>query len=535
MPTTRRRSAWCSFLALAAALPTVGCLDHPLKQVEYTSEAEVIVDPPRDPRRKVDVLFVIDDSGSMGEEQAALAANFSAFVAMLEADEVDADYRIGITTTDNGHPWCSGSSPEAGALQLRSCRAHLDDFVFSPGTAQELDRRASACEEVCPAELAELGTLPTTTTLDGEARPRPWLQRDNVPEGVSTAQALACWGPQGIDGCGYESPLESMRKALVRSGTDGEDGQGFLRDDALLQVVFITDEADCSLGPEGAAAFDPDGERALWPDLEAPLPPSAVCWNAGVECEVGQDGRTHCEPADLSPSGEPAAEGEEVLQPLSRYIEVLDRIDEAKRALTGDARSQVLVSVIGGVPSPTDGSDLDYGPGDDPAFFEDFGVGAGCRSGNGEAVPPVRLRAVAEAFSDGQPNLFSICDDDYRPALEAIAARLIPYLRPHCLDACVEGADEIVEGDLPTCTITREVDGRSGRVATCALGPGGSWSLPEGEEVCAHAVTGVERHFECQGGSGNVELRYLRADGASLGEIRTTCEASANPALDCGG
>ena len=42
-------------------------------------------------QRKVDILFVIDDSGSMGEEQAALAANFSALIEELEATEVVAD------------------------------------------------------------------------------------------------------------------------------------------------------------------------------------------------------------------------------------------------------------------------------------------------------------------------------------------------------------------------------------------------------------------------------------------------------------
>ena len=46
---------------------------------------------------KVDVLFVIDNSGSMMEEQQSLGANFAAF--MSAAIESGVDYHIGVTTT----------------------------------------------------------------------------------------------------------------------------------------------------------------------------------------------------------------------------------------------------------------------------------------------------------------------------------------------------------------------------------------------------------------------------------------------------
>ena len=46
---------------------------------------------------KVDVLFVIDNSGSMMEEQQSLGANFAAFIARRIAAGVD--YHIGVTTT----------------------------------------------------------------------------------------------------------------------------------------------------------------------------------------------------------------------------------------------------------------------------------------------------------------------------------------------------------------------------------------------------------------------------------------------------
>lgn len=49
-------------------------------------------------RNTVDVLLVVDNSGSMIEEQEKLASNFEAFISHFAA--VDVDFRIGVVTTD---------------------------------------------------------------------------------------------------------------------------------------------------------------------------------------------------------------------------------------------------------------------------------------------------------------------------------------------------------------------------------------------------------------------------------------------------
>ena len=51
---------------------------------------------------KADVLFVVDDSSSMGEEQARLGASFSSFTAVLGSTL--ADFRLAVTTTDPSRP-----------------------------------------------------------------------------------------------------------------------------------------------------------------------------------------------------------------------------------------------------------------------------------------------------------------------------------------------------------------------------------------------------------------------------------------------
>jgi hypothetical protein len=48
---------------------------------------------------KTDVLFVIDDSGSMDEEQANLRDNLAAFIDALVAAPIANEFQIGITST----------------------------------------------------------------------------------------------------------------------------------------------------------------------------------------------------------------------------------------------------------------------------------------------------------------------------------------------------------------------------------------------------------------------------------------------------
>src|SRR5688572_10560873 len=54
--------------------------------------------------KKMDIVFVVDNSGSMQEEQSNLAANFPMFAQLLEQSTVTAngaplDFRVALTTT----------------------------------------------------------------------------------------------------------------------------------------------------------------------------------------------------------------------------------------------------------------------------------------------------------------------------------------------------------------------------------------------------------------------------------------------------
>ena len=59
------------------------------------------------------------------------------------------------------------------------------------------------------------------------------------------AEKLGCMVQLGVDGCGYEQPLVSMEAALAQPAINPENWD-FLRTGALLAVVILTDEDDCS-------------------------------------------------------------------------------------------------------------------------------------------------------------------------------------------------------------------------------------------------------------------------------------------------
>jgi len=62
---------------------------------------------------------------------------------------------------------------------------------------------------------------------------------------ANAATQFGCAADLGIDGPSDEMPLAAMRAALEDRMADGTNA-GWRRDDALLAVVFLTDENDCS-------------------------------------------------------------------------------------------------------------------------------------------------------------------------------------------------------------------------------------------------------------------------------------------------
>ena len=221
---TMRRALWAaaSLLSLAAC----GGCDSPPSQAVTACEGVSLV------AEKTDILFVVDDSGSMQEEQANLAANFQVFIEQLTALPVKNAYQIGITTTSvenfGATPtdvFLAGGVP--GSSPARPCPQ--GGKTYPKGALVAVD----------PASIA---TYPT----DGVYVTN--LPRVLSPASMSTPELVAAFQTNvlvGICGSGKEEGLAAARLALTDRVADGQNA-GFLRSGARLVVIIVSDEDDCT-------------------------------------------------------------------------------------------------------------------------------------------------------------------------------------------------------------------------------------------------------------------------------------------------
>ncbi|MCX4245288.1 hypothetical protein [Paraliomyxa miuraensis] len=456
-------------------------------------------------RRAVDILFVIDNSGSMGSEQGALADSFGTFVQVLESQQVGANYRIGITTTDNFYT-------PGGTLRATSCRSRLDEFESSSMFGDK-DERQRGCLDNC--------------ALDSIPLAEPWVEKGNgqtnLPTGVDMTQALQCIGPQGISGDGFEAPLESMRLALL------DDDSGFLRNDAILAVIFVTDEIDCSMSLTNRDWLLYEGD-VFWSSPDRPS--SGSCWLAGVSCIGGPGVFEDCFSENKGQDGLPTAPDASVVYPVQRYVDTLTELAARKQAQGG--QSEVLIAVLAGVPLdyPETGVHL-YADSPDEEFNQEYGIGPSCNRGtetldDPPGIPSVRLREFAEAFaSAGSRNIFSVCNDDYGVALEGIADAIGDVNTRACVAGCVSDARYDIPGMQAECALTETfADGTPDRaVVPCAIVDWG-WDFPAPDvHACYRVLTDPafetpeatdDMSPQCVTLGSNVELVVERREGVPV-------------------
>lgn len=153
---------------------------------------------------KLDLLFVIDNSGSMGQEQANLIANFPQFISVLDASGLD--YRVAVTTTARQYTY---------TMQL----------PFGPATQVNTG-------------AGDNGAMLKPSSCNMTKR---WIDKGDP----NPAQTFSCVANVGTNGNADEMPLGAMRDAFEDRMMDNTNA-GFRRPDSLLGVVFLTDEEDCS-------------------------------------------------------------------------------------------------------------------------------------------------------------------------------------------------------------------------------------------------------------------------------------------------
>ncbi len=188
--------------------------------------------------QKADFLFVIDNSGSMGDDQDNLVASFPEFVATIQETLQGQDYHIMVVDGD--------------AADI------CDDICTGGASFCALFPEGDGCEYVNAGCDATLGAGKIRDELK-EPCPIAGGQRYMTHTQADLPGAFGCVAKVGTYGQGNEQPIGAMMAAL----SDNEAGgcnEGFLRDDAILVITLVAD------APPETAAEQINGSAAQWFD-----------------------------------------------------------------------------------------------------------------------------------------------------------------------------------------------------------------------------------------------------------------------------
>ena len=242
---------------LAGASLWVGCNEHPITPLERVITAVNRQENTLPAKTKIDFLFVIDDSGSMCEEQANLSRNFSAFSDFLFVElGQSTDYRIAVTSTDileeqggNGR-FLTGPTRDTIHLQ----RSHGDRRRESGagGTLQAAPGHGPIDPHPQSRRRSDPAAIGGTLSPHGNPGHRRHRLRKRSLEAMRLA--LSCNGPNSsqFGGCCVDDRQDPTGRGKIfnpscsPSEETGVTEPEFLRPDALLVVIFVTDENDCS-------------------------------------------------------------------------------------------------------------------------------------------------------------------------------------------------------------------------------------------------------------------------------------------------
>src|SRR5262249_13480780 len=233
----RRRWHASRWLALSAATaPVCACQARQLQPPPGTPSRAFNTRFQESLNRDVDILLEVDNSQSMKPLQKKLLDNFPLFMQRL------AEFPMGLP---NVHIAVISSNMGAGRNDFPSCSLGGDRGIFQSARAPN-----------APATCTATGLNPDQTfiidTGSGTAN-----HQTNYDPGKSIADVFTSIAALGDQGCGFEHQLASVSRALGADSFDAQgnpqpppENAGFLRKNAFLAIVIITNEDDCSAPPD---------------------------------------------------------------------------------------------------------------------------------------------------------------------------------------------------------------------------------------------------------------------------------------------
>jgi hypothetical protein len=392
-------------LGLAATSLLTACPDRSISKVDTNQDGVFTKDIPLS--ADIDILFVIDDSASTSDKQTVFAMNFPGFVAALDAfpgigrpnlhmGVVTTSVDIGVAGFASGNTGCPHPNPMAdGRLQ---------------------NTKGVGAMSGCP--------LPNGRYIvDVSAGPPPTPRTTNYTGNL--ADVFTCIAQVGSTGCGFEAPLNAMKRAL--DGSKPENA-GFVRPGAFLAIVILTDEDDCSTkdGTDGTALFNLTAAAAGPGDFRC-QPLFAYKCDTAISATTGGT-YTGCTPRTDS-----------FLEDPNSYAGFLGTVKSL---------NQIVVALIAGDPQTQTPAVLPVGTivtgpltqsGQTQALALEPSCSATINGNLALGRPSIRLSEFLANFGDH--GLFqSVCQSDYTAALTAVGNLLFKAVSP-CLEGTLNTAD----------------------------------------------------------------------------------------------
>jgi hypothetical protein len=377
----------------------------------------------------LDILFMIDNSQSMTDMQQKLLAQLPQFMKVFADLPVAPNLHVAVVSSDMG-----AQSDQA----LPHCTPLGDQGKFF-----------SQAEGSCLATTLTAGDT-FISDIDGVS---------NFTDPI--ASVFQCIGLLGAGGCGFEHQLASIDRAL---GADGlgpvpSTNAGFLRPDAYLGIVMLTNEDDCS-APTDTTIYSLNGSPQSITNPDGPI--------ADYRCNGGPRGGHLCKdpnsasgayatppinpPSDAtgSPLMLPLVDckdndsGSSALTPVSKFVSDIKALkpDPDHQILVGEIIAPATPYAVEWVPTPTPAGTMENWPqvmhscgaADGPGVNPDPSTQTVGDGSFGD--PGVREAEFAHAFQNSV--VASICDADYSQSMLAIAAALGHLITPPCIESKIQ-------------------------------------------------------------------------------------------------
>ncbi len=476
---SRKKLATAWMLAAVAIIGT-GCLERGLKPVNPCTRSRVGETIAVSSVDEVDLLFMIDNSNSMAEEQVALTRELPRMVRVLASGDRDADGMQDFTPVRSLHVGVVTSDMGTGGFNTPTCGAGVMGFMFGDDGIMRSNGRTEimGCMASYPSAIFDFAR-----------------DRDDP---MAFASDVACVATVGTGGCGFEQQLDATLKALSPvsrqtwtsasyepvtffGSTFGHgDGRnnGFLRPNSALAIILVSDEEDCSVTN---------------PDLFNPSSPTYGGTDLNLRCF------TH----------------PEVLYPVERYVRGFLQLRENSNLL-------IFAGIVG---VPVDAVGTSYTAMlDHPLMREEIDpamatrLRPSCNTASGIAFPPRRIVRVAQGLdgAGASTTIQSICQDSFTGALDEIIEKIANALGGACLP---RDLNTDAEG-MVQCNVFEILPG-TGDVTSCAGLPGRTAAGTETingviRNVCSVSQVGPARAAEAGWFYETTELMLPGSDLATL-------------------